>query len=245
MKQFCAAFILLFLTVSCHGIFEDLYDNGKEVETLEIGFNKSEKFTGTIYLDCRNYSEWIFIDLANKKTQHIPIPETLTGEWDGVSGWTFHDVDVKKNTFTERDFIKTDTQQKPEKWHFAIHHFDVMTNGAGVFETGYKSLSDLPPSSKAFENETFVYDEITDNQAIVDRTQMLSYYIGYQKISLNKVLSGWATMDFSNPPPTYSSTGDVYILKFPDNSFCALLLDDFKAADGTKGFMTMSYIYPY
>ena len=236
----------VFLTVSCHGVFESLYDNGKETASvLDIGFNNSEKFSGVVYLDCRDYLEWIFLDLDTKAVSHYPVPDTLTGEWDGISGWTFHDVDVKNNVFTERGFRKTDAQPKPEKWHFAIHHFDVMTFGAGVFETSYKSLSDLPPSSSAFENETFVYDELTDNQAIVDRTQMLSYYIGYQKIALNRVLSGWATMDFSNPPPTYASSGHVYILKFPDGKFCALLLDDFKAADGTKGFMTMSYIYPY
>ena len=249
LKKTFVLSLLTVLLVSCHGVIDGIYDNDKTIvldSTLKLGFNKSDKFTGVMYLDCQSYDDWVFVDLDNLTTQTRAVPKTLTQEWDGFSGIAYlQHTDLKTMDYVEEDFVKTDTQEKPEKWHLGIHHFDVMTSGAGVLETSYTSLLDLPKSSDSFKDETFTFDEPTINVVILDRTQMLSYYIGYQKITLNRVLSGWVKMDLSTPPPVYSSTGHVYILKFPDGKFCAMKLDDYKNSLGDKGFMIISYIYPY
>lgn len=247
-KTLALAILLIISLSGCEGIFSGIYDSEdaiSQASTLSFGFNKSDKYTGQIYLDCTNYQEWVYLDLDEKVVTSYPIPDTLTSDWDGKSGRTFHHVEFNPDRFTPQDFMKTDPQQEPQSWHIAIHHFDVRTNGAGVYETLYTSLSQLPASGNDFANAAFVYDEPSDNQAIVDRTKMLSYYIGYQTITLNRILTGWATMDFSTPPPIFASTGHVYIVKFPSGKYCAIHLDDYRNSHGEKGFMTISYIYPY
>ena len=52
-------------------------------------------------------------------------------------------------------------------------------------------------------------------------------------------------MNVSNPPPTYTTSGRVYLLRLADGTYAALHFKDYMNAAGAKGFVTLDYIYPY
>lgn len=240
----CVSFLLL--TTSCHGIFNGIYDEPEKDENIQLGFNgKPEDTRYTLMLDARSYNEWIYIDLHNKTLETKPMPDTLTQvqNWDGKSQWTYYEV--QGSAYQELRRIKTVSQQDAEKWDLAIHHFDVKTNGGGVVETPYGSIDELPQSSEAFASATFTPDQWTTHQCIVDFSGMLSYNIWYMSSMANPVLSRWVTMDMTIPPPVYSASKKVYLLRMKDGSCAALLLKDYMSDSGTKGFLTIDVKYPY
>lgn len=238
----------LLLPVSCDGLFEDIYDTPPVDESFKEGFRPSEgpgaspsRFT--LMLQATEYDEWIYVDLHKRTLERKPIPTTLTGEWDGRSGWTYNEV--RGTQFTPFKTVRTDAQEDVEHWDFAVHHFDVKTNDGEVLETAYSSLNELPASSRDFSNETFVKDVWSTTNAIVDLKEMMGFRVGYQNSMINLPLTGWAVMDFSNPPPVYSSSDKVYILRMKDGSCAALRLLSYMSEAGTKGFLTVDVIYPY
>ena len=172
-----------------------------------------------------------------------PIPSVLTGKWDGQSGWTYNLVEGAD--FKPLAQLKTDAQPEPAEWDFAIHHFDARTHGGCVYETAYTSLTALPPSSKAFADALFVADVWSTTQVITELNEMMSFKVGYQNIKVNKALSRWVSMDFSTPPPVYTASGRVYILRLADGSHAAMQMLNYMSPSGTKGYLTIDIIYPY
>lgn len=163
----CAAFCLS--ACSGEGILGNIYDEADAGDTFVEGFHHGlAESSWTLQLDATGYDEWIYIDLHSKTLQRIPVPRELTGEWDGRSGMTYHLVEG--GSFTELSRMYTDAQAEPDSWDFAIHHFDVKTNGGKVSVAG----TDNP-----------VADEWTDNQVIVDTSGMMGYRIGYQNSFVN------------------------------------------------------------
>lgn len=238
-----AVFALSFLH-SCDGLFEGIYDDAPVDDTFEEGFHpgaQSNRFR--LMLDATSYEEWIYIDLHNRTLERKPVPKTLTGEWDGRSGWTYNLVEGSK--YTPFKTIKTDAQQDAEVWDMAIHHFDVRTNDGSAFETSYASLNELPESSEQFKHMDFTKDAWSTTQVITDLKEMMGFRVGYQNITVNEVLSKWVVMDFSNPPPVYSTSDKVYILRLKDGTHAAIRLDSYISPAGTKGFLTADIIYPY
>ena len=59
------------------------------------------------------------------------------------------------------------------------------------------------------------------------------------------VLSRWVTMDFSTPPPVYSASQRVYVLRMKDGTHAALRLVSYMSDRGTKGYLTIDVKYPY
>ncbi len=224
------------LLAACNGILDDIYDTAPDDSTIREGFNP----TGTpgrytIYLNATAYDSWIYIDFDNLNTETMKIPTELTGDWDGRSGWTYHEV--RGSVYTQLSSRPTDAMPEPESWDIAIHHFDVRTNAGSVLMTPYASIDDLPaPSRIAGE---YTPDKWGTTQVITDLAGMLSYHIGYQNSWHNPVLTTWATMDFTTPPPVYSSTGKVYMLKMADGRMAAIHLLNYMSAKGTKGYLTI------
>ena len=74
---------------------------------------------------------------AQSEFEKHPIPFTLSegSEWDGRSGQYLYWFDVwgegiQNNEF--RQLTKTDAQQDPEEWSFAVHRNNVRTNGGAA-----------------------------------------------------------------------------------------------------------------
>ncbi len=225
---------------SCSGILDGIYDDAQPDSTFEEGFHGTESTSFTLRLDATSYDNWIYINLADRSIERMPIPSTLTGRWDGRSALVYQIVEGDR--YTELDYIPTDTQAEPAHWDFAIHHFDVKTNGAEVAETPWSDLGNVDKS--AIASLDFKADEWNDHQVITDLREMMGFKIGYQNSKVNPALTRWVTMDFSTPPPVYSATGRVYIMRLPSGELAALKMRSYMSETGTKGFLTIDITYP-
>ena len=237
----CLASIML---AGCNGMFDGIYDEPVRDEALQMGFNPTaQEGRYTLILDARKYDEWIYLDLHRLAIERHSIPATLTGEWDGRSVWERYNVQGSRYTLLEERQV--DTQEEPEQWDLALHHFDVRTNGGCVLQTGYTSIDALPQSAANFASEEFRPDEWTRHQCIVDFSGMFDYNIWYQASSVNLVLSDWVRMDFSTPPPKYEASRRVYLLRMQDGTVAALHMKSYMSEAGTKGILTIDVKYPY
>ena len=249
----CAALLAICLYAvifsSCEGMFDGIYDspqdNGYDTsQETKYGFVSYDSLShkGVLYLDMTDYKRWTYLSFKDMTLQNIAIPETLTGNWDGHSGISYQYVTGKE--YTLDTMIKTDAQTDALYWDLALHRFDARVKG-GAYMTDYNSLDELLSSGKDFDNAEFVSDEYTDNQVMTDISSMFSFRIGYQNINCNKVLSSWLDMDISTPPPVFTPSGKVYIVRFDDGNKAALHLDSYVSDSGVKGYLTISFIYPY
>ena len=227
------------------GIYDDPVNEDDKHNNKNIyGFTSYDENThrGTMYINVSDYDKWLYISLKNKTFDTVFIPQSLTQDWDGKSGIHYHYV--KGSQFTLDSIVKTNKQTDPKTWDIALHRFEAKVNG-GAFETSFTSTDQLPVTSESFDDIIYTEDEWIDTLVMTDRNGMLNYYIGYQNIMCNKVLSNWLRMDISNPPPTYHPSDKVYILRFEDNTKAALHFDNYLSPSGITAFVTVSFIYPY
>lgn len=240
---------------SCSGIFDDIYDTPEPIVPAE----------GQILVDATSWTDWYYIDLPTlhslslsgdkeallkAQTEHeaYPIPMRLTTDGDGVSGQYLYWFDVwgeglKKNEF--RTYEPCDAQPEPEQWTFAVHRNNVRTNGAGVFETEYTSMDQLPESSAAFANVTFTEDQWSEKEVWDSQEQMLMSLVPSQGINVNYVLSSWLQMEIPPMPPAFKHNNHVFVLRLKDGTYAALQLENYLSATGTKCWLTINYKYPY
>ena len=186
---------------------------------------------------------------AQSEFEKRPIPFALSegSEWDGRSGQYLYWFDVwgegiQNNEF--RQLTKTDAQQDPEEWSFAVHRNNVRTNGGAVYKTQYTSFDQLPASSAEFANKEFAADEWSENEVWSSQEQMLLSLVPSQGINVNKVLSSWLEFKFS-VPPDYIHYKNVFILRLADGTYAALQLANYISPEGKKCFLTINYKYPY
>ena len=241
---------MLLLGVSaCEGILGSLYDNPPAEDRVREGFSvrDAEQHIQRLYVDVVSYKDWVYVDLHRRTTARTAAPSALTGAWDGRSGVSYHQVELP-STFHFSELLKTDSLVAPAEWDLVLHHYDVGTNGGGAFETHFTRLEDLPREGEAraaLLRSTFAADTWSDHRCYEDLTGIYNYYIGYRNARTNEVLSRWMDMNVSNPPPTYTTSGRVYLLRLADGTYAALHFKDYMNAAGAKGFVTLDYIYPY
>lgn len=250
------ATVSLHLLTACNGIFDDIYDQPKPVVPAK----------GQLVIDATSWTDWYYVSLprlqrlaeagdedallkAQTEFEKRPIPFALSegSEWDGRSGQYMYWFDVwgagiQNNEF--RGLTKTDAQQDPEEWSFAVHRNNVRTNGGAVYETQYTSFDQLPASSTEFANKEFTADEWSENEVWSSQEQMLLSLVPSQGIDVNKVLSSWLAFKF-NVPPDYILNKHVFILRLADGTYAALQLANFVSPEGKKCFLTINYKYPY
>lgn len=232
------------MLTACDGIMDSIYDEAPADTDFSEGITMTDSNGRmTLYLNACSYEQWHYICLDDLSVTSIDIPTALTGDWDGQSGWTYHLVEGTK--YTQLSTMQTDAQPEPEKWDLAIHHFDARTNGGAVIMTESTSIDELSPNTGQYDSASWTRDVWNNTQVITDLTEMMAFRIGYQNIKVNSLLSTWATMDFSTPPPTYSSSGKVYILKLASGKLAALHLKSYMSPAGTKGYLTIDIKYPY
>ena len=235
---------------SCNGLFEGIYDTPpKEGETPQRGFLSYDATThrGKIFAEVSSYQHWTFFDLPSRTTVTKEIPKTLSGKWDGKSAISYQHVTFP-STYRTDSVIHTDPMPMPKDWTFAFHHYDVATNQGAAMATQYRSLDELPREGAARESllsQTFSPDVWTTHQSYYDLTGIYQYYIGYQHAELNPVLSTWMDMNVMNPPPRYTLSGLVYLLRLQDGSVAALHFPSHINVAGQKGFVTVDYIWPF
>lgn len=227
------------LLAGCEGLFDGIYDDPPADDTFVEGFAPGVvPHEIVLRLNATSYEEWIYIDLHNLTITRRDIP--MTPEEAGKGGITYQLVEGDR--YTRLSETPVAAQDDPADWDLAIHHFDVRTNGG---EVAVAPDNDIANASAA-EASTLNYapDEYSDNQVIVDLKEMMGFKIGFQNIAVNRVMSSWASMDFSTPPPVYSASGDVYYLRLGDGSVAAIKMRSYMSPKGSKGYLTIDIRYP-
>ena len=247
---------LILLHTSCNGIMGWIYDE-PAISNAPV--------KGQLVIDATSWENWYYVDLnhlkelteqgdtmallkAQMEFEPYPIPMTLTSTSDGKSGQYMYWFDVfgegiKKNEF--RSYTPCDAQPEPREWTFAVHRNNVRTNNAGVFETPYSSMKDLPESSLAFRDKNYRIDEWSENEVWDSQEQMLNCLVPSQGIKVNKLLSSWMTVNIPPIPPSFSFNNHVFILRLKDGTYAALQLENYISPTGKKCYLTINYIYPY
>lgn len=181
------------------------------------------------------------------ETASMPFGFKQINEEDN-SGTIFIDTrDYEKWTYISLKDKVVDTANmvvgsaEPQNYDFAVHRYDVKTNGGAARQTGFCSFKDLMTSGD-YENGDFVAD--TMSKVIIDMSGMMNGEILYHDSNVNKVLSRWLNVDTSTMPPIYTMSSKVYLLRLDDGSYAGLLFTDYMNEACVKGYITIRYIYP-
>lgn len=133
---------------------------------------------------------------------------------------------------------------EPEDWDIAVHRYDAKTNGGAVLETGNTGFDALKSAGKMPEG-TYVEDIWTTDQITIDMSGMMHGVILYAESYYNAELSKWLNVDTSNMPPIYTMSNKVYMVRLKDGTYAAVRLTNYMDGAGTKGYMTIDYVYPF
>ena len=213
------------LLCACDGILDSIYDEADEQTATAdssslsadgYGFTAYDTDTGrgTAYINATDYYVWTYLDF------HSLCTDTLT-------------IDLS---------LDDPLGDEPTDWDLALHRWDVRTNGGAGLETEFSSLDDLIASGQLPEGD-FVADVWYDSVS-VDMSDMMSGNIGYLSCYVNRELGKWMDVSIASMPPTYTPSGKVYLARFGDGSLCAHILSAYMNASGTKGYLTIDFIYP-
>ncbi len=173
---------------------------------------------GFVRVDNANKSGTIYIDVTSYKR------------------WTY--INLKDKTTDTSNIIEG--QEAPAKWDFAMHRYDVKTNGGAAFESSLSSIDDLRKGIP--EGATFAADTLS--RVVIDMSHMMDGYLDYDTSYVNPVLSRWLNVDLSSMPPIYTLSLRPYLVRLADGSYAALFFDNFMDENSVKGFVTIKYIYP-
>lgn len=156
--------------------------------------------------------------------------------------WAYIDLSARKVTTVQ--IGEEYESQIPEEWDFAIHRYDIKTNGSAAFQTTYTSIDDFIAAGKLPEAEKFVEDEWTTNKIAIDMSGMMEGNIVYTDSYYNAVLSSWLNVDTSTMPPIYTMSSQVYLLRLKDNTYAAIRFTNYTNAKGIKGYIDFDFSYP-
>ena len=156
--------------------------------------------------------------------------------------WAYIDLSARKVTTVQ--IGEEYESQIPEEWDFAIHRYDIKTNGGAAFQTSYTSIDDFIAAGKLPEAEKFVEDEWTTNKIAIDMSGMMEGNIVYTDSYYNATLSSWLNVDTSTMPPIYTMSSQVYLLRLKDNTYAAIRFTNYTNAKGIKGYIDFDFSYP-
>ena len=164
------------------------------------------------------------------------------------SGTIYIDVtSYQRWTYIDLKHKKTDTSNimmgegEPASWDFAMHRYDVRTNGGAAFETSYSTLDEVRSGGIPAGAE-FTPDSLSS--IVIDMSHMMEGYLDYDTCMVNKVLGRWLDVDLSTMPPIYTPSLKPYLLRLSDGSYAALFFANFMDEASIKGYITIKYIYP-
>lgn len=196
---------------------------------------------------CNGILEGIYDDLSAEDRKEFGFIEIDEESNPGViyidatayTRWTY----INFHTLSIDPVEISDDMEEPESWDIAVHRYDTKTDEASVLETGFTGLSTLLSNGK-IPDGTYVKDVWTEEKIAIDMSGMMEGNIKYVPSFYNTELSKWLWVDTSTMPPPYNPSNKVYVIKLKDNTVAAVRLRNFMDTSGTKGFMTIEYIYP-
>lgn len=206
------------------GLYDDAEETENGGERIEYHTVADGVRSGQYYIDATSYTQWIYINL------HADQPSICTTE------------------ISMEDYSET---EKPDEWDFALHRYDVKTNGAEVMMTPYHSIEALLSAGTPSEGK-WVRDEYSEEAIIVDMSHMLELYLVYAPGYVNKEASKWLDVNIGTlpdnliMPPIYTMRDNVMLYRFADGTYAAIQLVSYMSNDRyqAKGWMTVAYKYP-
>ena len=210
----------------------------------------------------RDGEEWVLtgvptsVDVVNGETTTVYKEVTFSGRIGAAAGSAASiEVTFKPGampmaitgtyTVKERDnkVYMLNGDETSFDWDIAFHKYDVKTNGGGAVKLNTFDLDAVTLSSVTGENFTADTD---DHQVMVDMTNMMEGFVGYQSTKLNEVLCGWvtATPTGSMPPYTYEINKNVFVLKTAAGEYAKIRFTDYSNDKNEKVYAAFDYEYP-
>ncbi len=108
-------------TMSCDGIFGDIYDEPLSEGKGEYGFiyTDDKTRTGRIYIDATDYAEWHYVDLSGRRVTTTAIDGKAPANWD----FAIHRYDAKTNGGKVMESAVSDFQSLPPLRTFSESQF--------------------------------------------------------------------------------------------------------------------------
>ena len=193
--------------------------------------NACEGLFGGLYDDPQPDSDFGFIRFDGDNSGTIFIDAT------SYARWTY--IRLKRKTTDTSNVLMG--QAEPAEWDFALHRYDVRTNGGSAFETDYNSLEQLREQGVP---AAALYTPDSLSRIAVDMSGMMDGNILYDTCMLNPVLSRWLEVNTSTMPPLYTLRLRPYVLRLADGSCAGLFFSNYVNSANAKGYVTIQYVYP-
>lgn len=231
------------VSISLSGI---LMSMGAKADTIELAANAGVKkegnswvlsgVTGSVMNGTTEYHDIVFNGtIGTQKGSAVELtvafvpgamPMTINGTYKG-------EVPDNKSWVSGIDETSFD-------WDIAFHKYDIRTNGGAVVKADRSALSavtTIPTSG---------FEEDVEAQVMVDMSQMMQGFVGYQSCTVNKVLSSWvtATPTGSMPPYTYTLNNNVYIVKTKSGQYAKIKFYDMTNEKGKAVYAAFNYEFP-
>ena len=169
-----------------------------------------------------------------------PIITPPTNEEDVAKDITFLNVSSYTDwvyfSFAKGEVVTVTDYANDLSWDIAFHRGDVRLNGGAsgkgkgeVVNTQVKdwnAIKEIPANGYVM-----VKDEIGEITTAFTGTGITT-----ENQPFSKILSGWLTVDTSNPPPKYTINGWIYVIRAADGNYVKLSLYDNKSAAGHVSF---------
>jgi hypothetical protein len=165
-----------------------------------------------------------------------PIPEE---NWEEVvldtrayDKWVYFSFE-QGNEVTISDF------QNSMDWDIGFHRYDVRVNcgTSGPGQGGSQSMGvvDFESVTQAPESGYSLNDSI----GVIQESGVWEY----TNVPGDTVLATWMNIDFSNPPPKYTISDEIYVILTADGKYVRIWLKDYFDDRSTSGHVTMRYTY--
>lgn len=144
-------------------------------------------------------------------------------------------------SFEKGAIVEISAPQTDLSWDIAFHRGDVRLNGGAsgsgkgeavnTGKTDWNAVTAAPASG-------YVKDEIG-----TVTTAFTGTGIETDEQPFSQTLSGWLTIDTSNPPPKYTYHNYVYVVKSAAGNYVKLQIYDYKDAKNNGAYISFRYQY--
>lgn len=144
-------------------------------------------------------------------------------------------------SFGKGEIVTVADPQTDLSWDIAFHRGDIKLNGGksgsgqgeavNTQKTDWNAVTEAPATG-------YVKDEIG-----TITTAFTGTGIETAEEPFSQTLSGWITIDTSNPPPKYTYHNWVYVVKSADGKYVKLQIYDYKDAKNNGAYISFRYQY--
>lgn len=210
--------VLCFVSASCDGMFEGIYDEPVEEQQSEFGFKNTTMIPATedmpaysrgwLYVKTVEYTEWTYINFDSKTFVSAGVDEEYDGDWD-----------------------------------IAIHRYEVKTNGGKVKKTEYSDFESLLGDKRNWEGE-YREDVWTTDKVAIDLSGILNFDVKFLETYCSTVID-WVEVIYPPYPPTYKNHDKIFIIKLDNGKSIGIRLENYVNNNGVKAYLTLEYVYPF